>query len=347
MTPGFLSALEVPILSGRDIQPGDERVDPIPVVLGENAAETLFGEVNPLGKTISFVGREAMVVGVAANVQHTSYGRAARPELYMPWEVRGPDISFLNIAIRTDLDVGAVAPAIRAAIWDLDPNLPIPDIVSMEGRMARSVADERFYSVILATFALVALLLAAGGVYATFLYSVRQRVREMGIRLALGARRADVVRLVLRRGLVLTAIGVVVGLDPIQHLTASIWWRQRATYKPWEAKSRIRSFYEFIRTSCIRIGKAYGINRKIYPLTPILSDEKDFVGVDFDATWLANCFDLTNVLKQYGFSIECLFPQDPEGKIVRIMRALGLPKGLQTAYKEMRASGFVMIGKKK
>ncbi len=212
VTPGFLSALEVPILSGRDIQPGDQHVEPIPVVLGENAAKTLFGEANPLGKTISFVGREARVVGVAGNVQHASYGRAARPELYMPWEVRGPDIPFLNIAMRTDLDVGAVAPAIRAAIWDLDPNLPIPDIVSMEGRMARSVADERFYSVILATFALVALLLAAGGVYATFLYSVRQRVREMGIRLALGARRADVVRLVLRRGLVLTAIGVVVGL---------------------------------------------------------------------------------------------------------------------------------------
>jgi len=136
-------------------------------------------------------------------------------------------------------------------------------------------------------------------------------------------------------------------LDPIQHLTASIWWRQKATYKPWEAKSRIRSFYEFIRTSCIRIGKAYGVNRKIYPLTPILSDKKDFVGVDFDATWLANCFDVKNVLKEYGFSIECLFPQDPGGKIVRIMRALGLPKGLQTAYEEMRASGFVMIGKKK
>ncbi len=103
-------------------------------------------------------------------------------------------------------------------------------------------------------------------------------------------------------------------LDPIQHLTAFIWWRHRATYKPWEAKSRIGSFYEFIRTSCIRIGKVYGINRKIYPLTPILSDEKDFVGVDFDATWLANCFDVKSVLEQHGFSIECLFPQDPGGK---------------------------------
>jgi putative ABC transport system permease protein len=97
-------------------------------------------------------------------------------------------------------------------VWDLDPNLPIPDIASMEERMSRSVADERFYSVILASFAVVALLLAAGGVYATFLYSVRQRVRELGIRLALGARRADVIRLVMRRGLLLTLTGIVVGL---------------------------------------------------------------------------------------------------------------------------------------
>ena len=136
-------------------------------------------------------------------------------------------------------------------------------------------------------------------------------------------------------------------LDPIQHLTAGIWWKDRDKYKPWEARSRPAAFYEFIRTACVRIGKAYGINRKIYPLTPILSEEEDSVGLDFDATWLANCFDVKHVLKQYGFSIECLFPEDPGGKIVQIMRKLGSPKGLQTAYTEMRASGFVIIGKKK
>ncbi len=156
---------------------------------------------------------------------------------------------------------------------------------------------------------------------------------------------AEMCRVVRKQGILIMIMPNF--LDPIQHLTASIWWRQRATYKPWEAKSRIRSFYEFIRTSCIRIGKAYGINRKIYPLTPILSEEEDSVGLDFDATWLANCFDVKRVLKQHGFSIECLFPEDPGGKIVQIMRKLGSPKGLQTAYTEMRASGFVIIGKKK
>jgi len=212
VSPGFLSALEVSILSGRDLEPGDERAEPMPVVLSERAVQSLFGEADALGQTISFGRRQGTVVGVAANVQHASFDRAVRSELYMPWAVRGADVPFLNFALRTDLEIGAVAPAIRAAVWALDPNLPVPDIVSMEGRMARSVADERFYSVILAAFAIVALLLAAGGIYATFLYSVRQRVREMGIRLALGARRADVVRLVLRRGAVLTTIGIIVGL---------------------------------------------------------------------------------------------------------------------------------------
>ncbi|MDX1395762.1 MAG: ABC transporter permease [Gemmatimonadota bacterium] len=212
VTPGYLSGLEIPLVAGRDIQPGDEDVDPLPVVLGEHAAERLFGEEDPLGETLDFSRMRATVVGVARDVRHQAFDRDVAPTMYLPWEAVGTDMPYLNIALRTNLDDAAVAPAVRAAIWDLDSNLPVPDIVSMEGRMARSVADERFYSAILAAFATVALLLAAGGVYATFLYSVRQRVREMGIRLALGARRTDVVRLVLRRGFVLTSAGIVVGL---------------------------------------------------------------------------------------------------------------------------------------
>ena len=210
--PGFLSALGIPLTSGRDLQPGDERLDPFPVVLGGRTATLLFGDEDPIGRTVSFSSRQGAVVGVVGDVRHNSFDREGRPDLYLPWQVAGADMPLLNIGIRTDLELGAIAPAIRAAVWDLDPNLPIPDIASMEERMSRSVADERFYSVILASFAVVALLLAAGGVYATFLYSVRQRVRELGIRLALGARRADVIRLVMRRGLLLTLTGIVVGL---------------------------------------------------------------------------------------------------------------------------------------
>ncbi|MDH3733757.1 MAG: ABC transporter permease [Gemmatimonadota bacterium] len=212
VTPGYLSALEVPLISGRDLQPGDKDIQPLPVVLGEHAAELLFGDEDPMGATLQFSRMEAAVVGVARDVRHQAFDRDISPNMYLPWGAVGTDMPYLNVALRTDLNEGAVAPAIRSAIWDLDPNLPVPDVVSMEGRMARSVADERFYSAILASFAVVALLLAAGGVYATFLYSVRQRVREMGIRLALGARRTDVVQLILRRGFLLTGVGILIGL---------------------------------------------------------------------------------------------------------------------------------------
>ena len=213
VTAGYLSGLEVPILAGRDLQPGDEDLEPAPAVIGAHAAGLLFGDEDPIGRTLEFSrGTLATVVGVASDVRQQAFDRDITPNLYLPWETFGRDTPFLNIAIRTELDEAAVTPAIRAAIWDLDADLPVPDIVSMEGRMARSVADERFYSAILGSFAIVALLLAAGGVYATFLYSVRQRVREMGIRLALGARRGDLVQLVLRRGFLLTALGIAIGL---------------------------------------------------------------------------------------------------------------------------------------
>lgn len=213
VSAGYFSALGVRVAAGRELAEGDEALDPLPVVVNEAFASAMFGAPSDaVGQEVRFSDARAIVVGVAADVRYVGFERGARPEVYLPWGARGHEFPFLNLGIRTDLEIGAVAPAIRAAIWELDADLPIPDIVTMDGRMARSVADERFYSAILAGFAVVALLLAAAGVYATLLYSVRQRVREMGIRLALGARSGDVVRLVLRRGLALTALGIAIGL---------------------------------------------------------------------------------------------------------------------------------------
>jgi SAM-dependent methyltransferase len=137
-------------------------------------------------------------------------------------------------------------------------------------------------------------------------------------------------------------------LDPVQHLkTAYIQRKVEDKHKPWEAKTRIGAFFQFIRITCVLVGKALRINRKIYYLKPILSNEKSNCGQDFDATWLSNRFDISNILSELGFSLRCLFPDDPEGKTIQIMRALGLPEVLQSSYKRMRASGFVIVGKKK
>lgn len=136
-------------------------------------------------------------------------------------------------------------------------------------------------------------------------------------------------------------------LDPVPHLITFIKWKAKNNYKPWEPKTRIGAFYQFIRITFLRILKAARINKTIYFLKPILSDEKDALGEDFDATWLANWFDVKNILNELGFSIQVIFPEDPRGKTIQVMEALKLPKRLQSSYKKMRASGCFIVGIKK
>lgn len=135
-------------------------------------------------------------------------------------------------------------------------------------------------------------------------------------------------------------------LDPIQHLIASIRWKAKDKYKPWEARSRVESFWQFIRATYLSIVKAIGINKKIYYLKPVLSNDENVCGKDFDATWLTNWFDVENALKEHDFSIECVFHQNFEDRIIRMMRALKLPKSLQFFYVKVRKT-CVIIGVKK
>ena len=135
-------------------------------------------------------------------------------------------------------------------------------------------------------------------------------------------------------------------LDPVQHLIACIRWKTRDKYKPWEAKSRIEALGQFIRTTFLGIGKSIGINQRIYYLRPVLSEDKNICGEDFDTTWLTNWFDIENTLKELTFSIEGVSPQNFGDKIMRIMRVFKLPKVLQSFYTKMRTP-CVIVGRKK
>lgn len=135
-------------------------------------------------------------------------------------------------------------------------------------------------------------------------------------------------------------------LDPVQHLIAWIRWKTKDKYKPWEAKSRIEAFWQFIRTTFLGIVKSIGINQRIYYLQPVLSDDENICGKDFDATWLTNWFDIENTLKELSLSIEGVFPQNFGDKIMRIMRALKLPKAIQSFYTKVRTP-CVIVGTKK
>lgn len=135
-------------------------------------------------------------------------------------------------------------------------------------------------------------------------------------------------------------------LDPLQHLMACIRWKTKEEYKPWEAKSRIEAFYQFMRTTYLSITKVFGVNKKIYYLKPVLSEDKNVCGDDFDATWLTNWFDIENTLKELGFSTECVYSPNHSDRFIRIMKILRLPKKLQYFYRKVRTP-CVVVGVKK
>lgn len=135
-------------------------------------------------------------------------------------------------------------------------------------------------------------------------------------------------------------------LDPIQHLIACVLWKTKREYKPWEAKSRMGAFYQFMRTTFLAIEKAIGVNQRIYYLQCVLSDDENICGEDFDATWLTNWFDIKNSLREIGFRIEDTLSQNSTGKVMRIMGTLRVPKIMQSFYAKMRANCVLVAVKK-
>ncbi len=228
VTPGYFHVLSAPLSSGREFTPADGNTDPFVAVLNEPAARQLFGRVDVVGEHIRVVDVGVFeVIGVAEGVHHWGLDQEVDLGVYVLWERFGTYAPFLHVAVRSDAGLGVLAPALREAVWAIDPDLPIEEIAAMPDRISRSLAGPRFLSVLFGFFAGVALVLACGGIYASMLYTVGQRRREMGIRLALGARGSRVVRLVLGQGMVVAVAGVGLGLAGAFGLTRflrSIVW---------------------------------------------------------------------------------------------------------------------------
>ena len=161
---------------------------------------------------------------------------------------------------------------------------------------------------------------------------------------------ADVKTILTEMGRIVKREGIIIivtanHLDPIQHLKAAIKWRKKDIYKPWETRHRLLALYKFIESSFLMTNKAIGLNKKVYYLEPVLSNDKNTCGRDFDATWLTNRFDIKNILKELGFSIkDAFFPF--EDKIVSIMRLIGLPEILLSFYIKVRGRS-VIVGVRK
>jgi len=213
VTPGYFRTLGAELSAGREFEAADQDGDGLVAIINEPTARHFFGSDDPVGRTLVVGGWGTFtVVGVARGVRHWGVPEGIRAEVYVPWGRWGAFSDIYKLMVRSTTDLEVLAPAIREAIWSLDPSLPVEEIVTMRQRVDASMAGRRFLSILLGTFAALSLGLATGGIYASMLYTVGQRRQELGIRLALGAGGRQVVGLVLRGAASLTLIGVALGL---------------------------------------------------------------------------------------------------------------------------------------
>lgn len=214
VTPGYFDALAIPLLYGRDFTRQDDTPAGWVAIINQRTALQLFGTENAVGERLRFGGGEntLTVVGVVRAVKHWGAQHQDEFAVYLPYYRFGSTSEILHVAVRTNDDPGRHAAALRQAVWSIDPNLPIEGMSTMQQRVDASLAGPRFLSLLFTTFASIAVVLACGGIYASMLHWVSLRRQEMGIRFALGADRWRVIGHVLLHGLILTFIGLAIGL---------------------------------------------------------------------------------------------------------------------------------------
>ena len=220
----YFQTMQIPLLQGRLYTPEEATQIRHVVVVNETFVRKILGGQNPLGRKVTIYMKDEIepseIIGVVADHKHLGLDVAVEPVAYWPH----PELAYSGmwLVLRTRGDAGAVAPAARNVIHALDPQQPIGEVSTMETLLATSVARARFSASLLTVFSLVALVMSAVGIYGVMSYSVLQRTHEIGVRMALGAQRLDVLSLVVKRGIVLGAIGVAIGLAASFALTRLI-----------------------------------------------------------------------------------------------------------------------------
>ncbi len=217
VTPGYFHNMGIPLVEGREFLESDRADAPLVAMVNESAARLLWEGADPLGRSFSLGTHLGLggprvggtVVGIVRDFKHFDLDEAAPPEAYFVHS-QFP-VEDMSLAVRTTVPPASLAGPVTDVVREMDPEVPPYSVLTMEQRLRESIAQPRFYMLLLAIFAGTALALAAVGIYGVIAHTVTQRTRELGIRIALGARQREVLRMVLAHGLALGATGVVIG----------------------------------------------------------------------------------------------------------------------------------------
>jgi putative ABC transport system permease protein len=213
VTPGYLSAMRIPLMSGRWLDERDNADSLGVVVVNQAFAKRFFADGDVLGKRLQLMGdpqQTREIVGVVGNITHVALSEPDWPEMYVPYAQFAPPT--MNVVVRAAANPTNLSAALHAQVSAVDKDVTLSAVTSMDDVLGASVSQPRFSSQLLGVFAGLALLLAAIGLYGLMAYSVTQRRNEIGIRMALGATREDILKLVLRHGSVLALAGLGIGL---------------------------------------------------------------------------------------------------------------------------------------
>jgi putative ABC transport system permease protein len=224
----YFETLGIPVMRGRAFTEADTAKSNPVCMINDGLAKKYFASTDPIGQKLLTDNAQAQsctIIGVIGQVKIEGPAEASRYEMYIPFvQDSNPGVAF---ALRTDMDPNALIPSVREAVQKLDRDLPITKLRTIEDIASDSVARPRFRAALIGAFAALALILALIGIYGVLAYSVGQRIREFGIRMALGAHHADILRLVIGDGLRIALLGVVVGLIAaagLTHYLQSMLW---------------------------------------------------------------------------------------------------------------------------
>ena len=208
--PGYFQSLDIPVLRGRAVQESDGAGSGLVAVINQTMADRHWPDADPVGQQVVISSGAREIVGVVANSKDAGADAGERAAIFMPFLQGGG--RFMDWAVEASVPLSTLVESVRSEVSVMDPSVPAYDILTMDDLIEQSLGGDLIMARIMSVLAVIALILALGGVYGVMAFTVTQRTREMGIRLSLGAQRGNVMSMVIRQGTVLALLGIVIGI---------------------------------------------------------------------------------------------------------------------------------------